>query len=51
MNLGDAKSSDIISLIKLIKNKILSDFNVSLKLEIKLVGFSEQILTELGCDE
>ena len=51
VNLGDAKSSDIISLIKLIKNKILSDFNVSLNLEIKLVGFNKQILAELGCDE
>ena len=51
VNLGDAKSSDVISLIKLIKNEVLLKFDIVLNLEIKLVGFEENTLIELGCNE
>tara|TARA_B100000287_G_scaffold433738_1_gene496204 strand:- start:1728 stop:2663 length:936 start_codon:yes stop_codon:yes gene_type:complete len=47
VNLGSAKSSDVIYLIKLIREKVLSDFDVLLKLEIKLIGFKKEILNDL----
>ena len=48
VNLGGAKSSDVISLIKIIKDKVSLKFNVLLNLEIKLVGFKKETLIELG---
>tara|TARA_Y100000768_G_scaffold151730_1_gene113432 strand:- start:1484 stop:2431 length:948 start_codon:yes stop_codon:yes gene_type:complete len=51
VNLGNAKSSDVIYLIKKIKEKVLLQFNVNLNLEIKLVGFEKKILIELGHNE
>ena len=51
VNLGKAESSDVVYLIKKVKEKVLSEFNVNLDLEIKLVGFEKKILIELGCNE
>ena len=51
VNLGGAKSSDVISLIKIIKDKVALKFNVLLNLEIKLVGFKKETLIELGLYE
>ena len=44
VNHGGAKASDVISLIKLIKSKVAKNFNVNLELEIKLLGFSKDIM-------
>lgn len=38
VNVGDAKSSDIMSLIRLIKEKVKQDHNINLELEVKVVG-------------
>ena len=38
INLGNAKSSDVIELIKLIKNKVYTLYNIKLELEIKIIG-------------
>ena len=38
INLGNAKSNEVIELIEIIKNKIKSMFNISLELEIKILG-------------
>jgi UDP-N-acetylmuramate dehydrogenase len=46
INLGEAKSSDVIYLIKLIKKNVAEKFKINLELEIKLIGFSEKINDE-----
>tara|TARA_Y100000996_G_scaffold198358_1_gene155589 strand:- start:5259 stop:6206 length:948 start_codon:yes stop_codon:yes gene_type:complete len=51
VNLRNAESSDVIYLIKKIKDKIFHKFNINLELEIKLVGFEQKILNELGYNE
>lgn len=38
INTGDATSTDVLSLISLIRKRIYSDFNIDLGLEIKLLG-------------
>ena len=43
INHGNAKSSDVINLIKKIQKDVLLKFNVTLKLEIKLLGFKEDL--------
>ena len=48
INNGNAKASEVIYLIKTIRKEVLIKFNVSLDLEIKLVGFEKNILRELG---
>ena len=39
INRGDAKSKDIIDLIKIAQDEVLKKFNIKLELEIKLLGF------------
>jgi len=48
INHGKAKSSDVINLIKKIQNDVLLKFNIILKLEIKLLGFKENLNTEFN---
>ena len=38
VNLGNAKCEDVLSLIKIIKNKILKLYGIELELEIKIIG-------------
>ena len=38
INLGNAKSNEILELIGIIKNKIKAMFNINLELEIKIIG-------------
>ena len=38
INKGEASSNDVISLIKIIEKKVKSQFNINLKLEIKILG-------------
>ena len=47
VNHGNAKSIDVIELIKKIQSEVLKQFNIILKLEIKLLGFSDSILTKV----
>ena len=39
INNGNAKASDVLYLIQLIKNTVQNRFNVNLELEVKLIGF------------
>ena len=47
VNLGSASSEDVIYLIKLIKDKVLEKFKITLELEIKLIGFKESLVKEI----
>ena len=47
INRGDAKASDVIKLIKKAKLHVKKQFNIELKLEIKLLGFNEKTMNEL----
>ena len=38
LNLGGAKSSDVMTLIEIIKKEVKSKFNIKLNLEIKIIG-------------
>ncbi|MBI65545.1 MAG: UDP-N-acetylenolpyruvoylglucosamine reductase [Candidatus Marinimicrobia bacterium] len=40
INLGDAKSKDVMQLIKIIKIEVYNKFKINLELEIKLIGIS-----------
>tara|TARA_B100000700_G_scaffold226189_1_gene249573 strand:- start:508 stop:1443 length:936 start_codon:yes stop_codon:yes gene_type:complete len=40
INHGNASSNDILELIKIIKEKVLVQFQINLELEVKLMGFS-----------
>ena len=41
INHGEAKSDDVLCLIKIIKDKILKKYKINLKLEIKVLGSNE----------
>jgi len=47
INLGDASSKDIMYLIKLIRKEVMKKFKINLELEIKLLGFKEDILKDI----
>ena len=44
VNLGEARSDDIIELIKLIIKKVKNKFDIVLELEVKLLGYNKQNL-------
>ena len=44
INHGKASSNEVLKLIKIIKNKVKKQFNINLKLEIKLLGFNDKEL-------
>ena len=44
INHGKASSNEVLKLIKIIKNKVKEQFNINLKLEIKLLGFNDKEL-------
>ena len=46
INKGGAKAADVIKLIKLAKSKVKSQFNIELQLEIKLLGFEDNVMEE-----
>ena len=48
INHGNAKSKDVINLIKIIQEKVKNKFNVNLELEIKLLGFSNELKTQIN---
>ncbi len=45
INHGQAKASDIAALIRLARKKVLSKFDIMLDLEIKTLGFKEDVFT------
>ncbi len=45
INTGDATAQDVVQLIKRTSGKVFEKFNISPELEIKLVGFDEDIFT------
>ena len=47
INLGDASSKDIMYLIKLIRKEVMKKFKINLELEIKLLGFKKNILSDI----
>ena len=42
VNHGNARADDIMSLIKISKEKVFKQFNINLELEVKPLGFSEE---------
>ena len=44
LNMGNATASDVFHLIILIKQKIATKFNISLELEVKLIGFPKKMI-------
>jgi len=48
INHGNAKSNEIFELIKIIKNRVKTNFKVNLELEVKLLGFNSEELSELN---
>ena len=42
INHGNAKAKDIMSLIKISKEKVFQKFNINLELEVKALGFSKK---------
>ncbi len=47
VNLGDATASDILELIKLARKAVREKFGISLELEVKLIGFPEDVNREV----
>lgn len=48
VNLGDATANDIIELIKLSRKSVREKFGITLELEVKLVGFPEDVVNEVN---
>ena len=49
VNLGGASSHDVVYLIKLIKQKVFQKFQVNLELEVRLLGFENDLIEEISC--
>ena len=47
VNTGDAKADDMISLIKQAKDAVKDQFNIQLDLEVRLLGFNSEEISEL----
>jgi len=47
LNTGDAKADDMISLIKQAKDAVKDQFNIQLDLEVRLLGFNSEEISEL----
>ncbi len=48
VNLGDAHANDVIELIRIAREAVVKKFNIKLELEVKLLGFSDEIIQEFG---
>jgi len=48
VNLGGARAQDVLSLIELARNAVFEKFGIKLELEVKLLGFSNDISKEVG---
>lgn len=47
INLGGAKAKDVIDLINFVRKEVYKKFNIKLELEIKLVGFNEDVIERM----
>ena len=47
VNLGNARAHDVLSLLELARDTVLKKFGIKLELEVKLIGFSEDVYQEL----
>ncbi|MBI4546619.1 MAG: UDP-N-acetylmuramate dehydrogenase, partial [Ignavibacteriae bacterium] len=47
VNVGGATANDVVQLIEMARNTVLEKFDISLELEVKLLGFSEQVYKEV----
>ena len=50
INRGDAKSEDVLKLIKIAKKEVLNKYSIHLKLEVKLLGFNRNIMNDVLYD-
>ena len=48
VNLGHAAASDVLGLVKLARKKVLEQSGIKLELEVKLVGFQDDVLAEVA---
>lgn len=48
VNLGDAKAADIMTLINLVRRTVHQNTGVLLELEVKLIGFSDEVKREVA---
>ena len=48
VNLGGASSDDVVYLIKLIKREVYKKFKINLELEVKLLGFKNDLIKEIS---
>jgi len=47
VNLGNAKAEDVIKLIRLAQKEVAKQFDIKLELEVKLLGFPNELVKEL----
>jgi UDP-N-acetylmuramate dehydrogenase len=47
INMGNATAADVFHLILLMRQKVAKKFNINLELEVKLIGFPEQLTREI----
>jgi UDP-N-acetylmuramate dehydrogenase len=48
VNSGGAEAKEIVELIKIIQHTVRAGFDVALELDVKLIGFEEQVLKEVA---
>jgi UDP-N-acetylmuramate dehydrogenase len=48
VNTGGAKAQDVLELIKLARKTVIEKFDIKLELEVKLLGFSENIISTVN---
>jgi UDP-N-acetylmuramate dehydrogenase len=48
VNNGGAEAKEVIELIKIVQHTVRAGFNVALELDVKLIGFEEQVLKEVA---
>jgi len=44
VNLGNGKATDVLDLIRIAQERVYEKFKVKLELEVKLIGFGEEVL-------
>jgi UDP-N-acetylmuramate dehydrogenase len=47
INMGNATAADVFHIILLMRQKVAKKFNINLELEVKLIGFPEQLIREI----
>jgi UDP-N-acetylmuramate dehydrogenase len=47
VNTGGASANDVLELMKLAKSTVKKKFNITLEPEVKLLGFSQEVMQEM----